>query len=1034
LADTPPELELEQRLDSVIADYLEAVERGDPPDPGEWIERHPELATELEAFFAAEAQFDRLVSPFRNSAPGTIGSAPTIDASGTTAAGPQGPPVRTIGDYDLLEELGRGGMGVIYKARHRSLNRLVAIKMIRSAEWATPDERLRFRWEAETVATLDHPNIVPIYEVGEVTSEGVRLPFFSMKLIEGENLSQARGRFRNDWTSIARLLCLITRAVEHAHHRGVLHRDLKPANVLLRISADGVPNEELQRGSGFVLGGSVVTPHISDFGLARRTHAPRGGTLPGAIIGTPSYLAPELTKGHEFATSASDVYSLGAILYELLTGVPPFQGDTPLETIRLVADSPVQAPRKINSAVPQDLETICLKCLETSAEKRYPSADKLAEDLENFLAHRPIAARPVGRFERLGRWCRRQPVIAGLSAALVLVVLGSLPLIVWNWLRAVEHERIAEQRLAEGLRERDRADEASRLAQKRLEEGLQERDRADEAFELAHRATADVFRALAEDPGDDAPGAERSRKQLLENGLKYYRTFVERHRDNPKLRHEVAQALFQSGVIASRLGTKRAAVENYQTAITFLRPLTKEHPDETKLRTLLGSSLGNLGNALGALNRLDEAIAAHEEAAAVWAEIEKEGSTGSKAVREQASAWMNRGVVFQKTEEWARALDSFRRGLTLLRERGLEAKEPRLLVMVLLNIAQAEDHLNRPGDALRDAREGQKIADGMLRAAPRAEDARLVAGYMAQAVGKLQRKQGDFTAARPNLELAQKYLDELHRQRPRVTEYTWNLSLVYEDLAWLAENQKQPRDAANALVQAEALVKDLVQGDAESHPYRASLARIEGHLARMYQQLGDFEATRNALALSKLHLEYLLAHNSPRPGLQSELAGACHQLGFICARLKKWPEAARAAEDAIRHYAAVLERNPTDERARKGLSSVLGNRAIAQRALRNYGEALRSTEERVLLWPKRPVELYDAATDFARTYDFVVRATDPDSQLRERALKNVLGTLRQAVRAGFTDYEKIRTEPLFTALWEVPEFQAFLLELMDPHP
>jgi serine/threonine protein kinase len=343
LSDPSPNADLEQRLDPIIAEYLESVERGEPTDPQDWLKRYPELATELEAFFATEALFDRLVTPFRNGSPCAAG--PRASDAATAM------PPRTFGDYELLSELGRGGMGVIYKARQRSLNRLVAVKMIRSAEWATPEERLRFRWEAETVAELDHPNIVPIYEVGELESEGARLPFFSMKLVEGENLAQARERFGNDWKSIARLLCLIARAVEHAHHRGVLHRDLKPANVLLRISTDGIPNDELQRGSGFVLGNSFVTPHISDFGLARRAHQ-RGGTLPGVVLGTPSYLAPELTRGHEFATSASDIYSLGAILYELLTGIPPFQGDTPLETIRLVADAVVKSPRKVNSAIP----------------------------------------------------------------------------------------------------------------------------------------------------------------------------------------------------------------------------------------------------------------------------------------------------------------------------------------------------------------------------------------------------------------------------------------------------------------------------------------------------------------------------------------------------------------------------------------------------------------------------------------------------------------------------------------------------------
>jgi serine/threonine-protein kinase len=1049
VAEPQPNPDLEQRLDPIITEYLEAVERGDSPDPKALIARHPELAHELANFFAAEAEFDRLVSPFRNSSPGTLTSAPTVDGSGTTAPGPMGPLVRSVGDYELLEELGRGGMGVIYKARHRSLNRLVAIKMIRSAEWATPDERLRFRWEAETVATLDHPNIVPIFEVGEVTSEGVRLPYFSMKLIEGENLAHARARFRNDWASIARLLSLITRAVEHAHHRGVLHRDLKPANVLLRISAQGVPNEELQRGSGFVLGGSFVTPHISDFGLARRTHAPRGGTMPGAIIGTPSYLAPELTKGHEFATSGSDVYSLGAILYELLTGFPPFQGETPLETIRLVADGTVTPPHKRNPAVPPDLETICLKCLESDPGKRYSSAAALAEDLEHFLAHRPITARPVGRFERFGRWCRRQPVIAGLSAALVLVVLGSLPLIVWNWRRALHQEAIAERRLGETELERDRANqekdraiEQGAIAERRRVEteheqkrANQERDRADDAFTLAYRATADVFRALADDPGDGAPGADRTRRELLENGLNYYRTFAARHRDDPKMRREVAQALFQCGKIAGRIGPHSVAVESYRTAISLLRALVKEHPEDHALRELLGMSLGNMGGSLNVLNQLDEALAAYEEGGAVWAQLEKDRQNDSRPVSEQASAWMNRGVALQGTQDWGRVLESFERGLAILRDRRLDATEPHLMVKLLSNIAQAEDRLGRTEDALKSAREAQRIAEARAKAAPRSEDARLQAAYAARAVGILERKGGALPAARTNLERTQKVLDEFHALYPRVTEYAWNLSFAHEDLAHLAEKEQRPRDAVKELVRAESLMMDLVKREPDSHPNRSSLARIEDHLGQLYQGLGDYEATRKAYLLAKVHMEYLLAHNSPRPGLRFELAQICQQLGAISGdRLRKWPEALAAAEEAAKHYSAMLERDPKDQSALRGLIAVVGNRAIAHRRLGKLPEALSATEERVRLAANNPVRLFDAAGDFAQTYEQASRAKGPDPKVLDRALKDALDALRQALRAGFTEHEKLRTDKRFTAMRDTPEFQALLNEIANPNP
>jgi len=1009
------------RLDSVISAYLEAAERGEPSDPGYWIERYPDLATELEAFFNSETQFDRLVAPFRTRTP-FVAPRPTVPNIAGAA------PLRTIGGYEILSELGRGGMGVIYKARQLALNRLVAVKMIRSAEWATPDERMRFRVEAETVAALDHPNIVPIYEVGEVVSDETRLPFFSMKLIEGENLAQARERFRRDWPSVARLVGLVARAVGHAHHRGVLHRDLKPANVLLGVAPAGGTNEELGRGSGFALGGSVVTPHISDFGLARRGHQ-RGATLPGAILGTPAYLAPELTRGTELATSASDVYSLGAILYELLTGGPPFQGATPFETMRLIVGGAVKAPRAADPAVPPDLETICMKCLAPDPDKRYPSADELAEDLDHFLAHRPITARPIGPVRRLGRWARRQPVIAGLSAALAAVVLVSLPLVVWNWRRAVAQEAVAETRLGEAQRERDRAVAQEQLAESRLGEVRRERDRADDAFGLAQGALVDVFRLLAEDRWDEMPGTERAKRQLLENGLKYFRSFVDRHQDDPKLRSEVANALFQSGMIASRIGPLRDAVESYRRAGVILRALAAAHPDEAVHRELLARALNNLGNALAALNRLDEALAVQDEAAAVWRQLRAASADGAEATREQARALLNRAVALQSTEDWARVLEALHRGQSVLTEGGRTAGEPKLMIQFLVSASQAEDHLGRPAEALRDAREAVRLAEQMTKAAPASEDARLMRAHAARSVGNLYRKQGDLEAARTDLRLAQQLLAALHEKRPRVTEYSWNLSGVGEELAALAEAAQRPAEALSELERAEGLLKELVERDSESHPNRSSLARVERRLGRLHQARGDAEATRKAFEQAKTQLEYLLALDSPRAHVRSDLAGVCHQLGVAYAKLQKYPEAAAVAVEAAKHYRVLMERAPTDVRVRKNLSSVLGNLAIAQRARQRLSEALGATEDRVRLWPDNPQELFDAATDFTRSFDSAARSKERDTQTCDRALKAAISTLRQAIRAGLNDPEKIRTDARFAPLRETAEFQTFLREV-----
>jgi WD40 repeat protein len=349
-----------------------------------------------------------------------------------------GPPTAAgrCGEYELLGEIARGGMGVVYRARHSRLGRVVALKMILAGQLASPAERERFRVEAEAAATLDHPNIVPLYEVGEHNGR----PFFTMKLVEGTSLAQQVSHFSKDPRAAAGLLERVARAVHHAHQRGILHRDLKPANILI----DGQGE-----------------PHVTDFGLAKRVAGNASLTQSGAIVGTPSYMPPEQARADKGLTTAIDVYSLGAILYELLTGRPPFRADTPLETVLHVLEREPPRPRQLAPGVDRDLETICLKCLEKDPAKRYAGALALAEDLRRYLHGEAIAARPAGVVERAVKWSRRRPAVAGLAALVALVAAAGLGGILWAYGEAVAQRNAAA---VEARRADDQASQAQREA------------------------------------------------------------------------------------------------------------------------------------------------------------------------------------------------------------------------------------------------------------------------------------------------------------------------------------------------------------------------------------------------------------------------------------------------------------------------------------------------------------------------------------------------------------------------------------------
>jgi serine/threonine-protein kinase len=406
---SPPDVVRDELLAHLLADLTERHRRGEPVSVADVARAHPDLAGELRELWPAVLVAEELARPAGGAHEGD-----TTTASLGPAASPPAEPPRALGDYELLEELGRGGMGVVYKARQKRLDRLVAVKMILRGALASPADMARFRAEAAAAAQLDHPNIVAVYEVGEHDGQH----FFSMQLVEGRTLARLVADGPLPSHAAARYVAAVARAVHYAHGHGILHRDLKPSNVI--VDGDG-------------------HPHVLDFGLAKRFDAP-SLTGAGAILGTPAYMPPEQAAGSRGVLGpASDVYALGAILYELLTGRPPFQSSSPVDTLLLVLEQEPVPPRLLNPRVERDLEMICLKCLQKPADLRYPTAAALADDLEAFLHGETVSARPSGLGYFVNRMLRETHHAAVLENWGLLWMWHSLTLLILCSLTNVMH-------------------------------------------------------------------------------------------------------------------------------------------------------------------------------------------------------------------------------------------------------------------------------------------------------------------------------------------------------------------------------------------------------------------------------------------------------------------------------------------------------------------------------------------------------------------------------------------------------------------
>jgi serine/threonine protein kinase len=602
------------------------------------------------------------------------------------------PPV--VAGYDLLGEIGRGGMGVVYRARHNRLGRVVALKLLRAGALAGPEERERFLREARAVARLQHPHIVQVYDVGEHAGG----PYLALELVPGGSLARRLADRPLPPRAAAELVATLAEAVQYAHSQGVVHRDLKPANILLSLvpcplslAQKRVPSEGLQ---GTTDKGQGTIPKITDFGLARSLADDPGTTASGAVIGTPSYMAPEQAAGARAVTPAADIYALGAILYECLTGRPPFRAATVLETLDQVRSADPVAPARLQPAVARDLNTVCLKCLEKEPAKRFGTAQDLADDLRRFLAGEPVLARPVGVWGRTWRWCRRNPRVASLLVALAVALTAGFAGVFVQWRRAERLYTLAETR-------RTTAENNLRRYEQAADDfaGLIDTLETDQLFHLR---------------------TDSLRRELVVPALRRNQEFLASHGADPARRAEAARAHFRVAVLTRLLSndaepaTRHTALAAGRRALAELESFAAAHPGVVEYRRDRAALVQNLGYLLHATGQSAEGITVLEDACRQRQALLDAQPDHLDYRSELASCWNDLGLALDGAGQYDEAAAAQERAAGLQRVAFQAAPQVsryrRQLCNHLFNRAMSLTRSGRTTEAAAAAGEGRHVA------------------------------------------------------------------------------------------------------------------------------------------------------------------------------------------------------------------------------------------------------------------------------------------------------------------------------------
>jgi serine/threonine-protein kinase len=925
--------EEDHALDLVYGEFLLREQLGEAPAPQEYVQRFPQFA----AAFRLQVELHRLLNAQEHS-PASQEQTPPEDA-GTVRdqrviVREHTHPLPAVSGYEIVGILGRGGMGVVYKAWQVGLKRLVALKMLPAGEPGDPEQFSRFRAESEAVAQLQHPNIVQIYEVGEQDGR----PFFSLELVEGGSLDKWLAGKPQAAREAAQLLQTLAQAIQAAHQRGIVHRDLKPGNVLLHPLATDehgltqIKKEKTDADDCSSIGvhpcSSVAhfLPKITDFGLAKQLHGEEAQTRTGAIMGTPNYMSPEQAAGRNKEISpATDIYALGAILYELLTGRPPFNGATPLETLEQVRSREPVPPRQLQPKLSPDLETICLKCLQKDPHRRYASAADLAEDLGRFLRHEPIRARPVSRPERLWRWCRRNPMVAALSLSLMLTVLTALGLTTYLYLDADYQRGEAEANAAWAKSQFDRAEVERAKAEKKSEAERQEYTRAELHLNDCYLAVDRFLTRVSEEHLLRQPDMEGLRKELLQSAVEFLNKFASYRSDIPQFESERGQAYARLASITRETDSRTKAIPLILKAQAIFETLARRQPGEPKFQDQLANTYNILGNLYHDTNQFAQAEQMLQEARSLWESLARAHPARADLQLSLAINQSSLALVWTATGKLERAEKAHRKAIELMEgvARAPDAKAPLQcsLGVAYNNLGVFLRDLSRVEEAAVAYQKAIEILERLVQKHPKILEYRDALALNHLNLGLLQRDTGRSDLAEKAYHRSAALFQALARDHPRVAIYQEGLANSHNNLGVLYRDRDTLELAEKAFLQSAEVRETLARLYPEVPDYQSRWAESQNNLAKVYAATRRLDLAEKAFQRAITQFEELVQNHPKVARYAHLLAGIHNNLGGLYVNSGKPNLAAAPFQKAADLLGPVTKDHPkvADYRNTQGL-------------------------------------------------------------------------------------------------------------------